>query len=81
MPTITDAELQKNANRREIERRVDVALRGADIPLLVSDVARRARCNNIQARRALTALINDRKAAEIWDPKRETEAYIAVKPS
>jgi predicted ArsR family transcriptional regulator len=73
--TLTDAELQKNRTRREIEKRVLDVVRNADIPPLVSDVARRARVNNVQARRALTALIADGKIVEIWDQQRETEAY------
>lgn len=74
--TITAVDLEKNRAHRDIERRALNALRDADIPLLISDVARRARCTNAQARRALNTLIADRRAAEVWDPKRETEAYV-----
>lgn len=73
--TATAAELERNQINREIENRCLTALAKAYLPLTVSETARRARVNNHQARRALRQLVADQRAREIWDDKRETEAY------
>jgi predicted ArsR family transcriptional regulator len=73
--TATAADLERNQIHRDIEARCLTALVQADIPLTSSQVAKKARVNTHQARRALAQLVADRRVRKIWDDKRDVDAY------
>jgi predicted transcriptional regulator len=69
------ADLERNQLHRDIELRCHTAIQAANIPLTVSETARRAHVTRFQASRALTQLVADGRVQHVWDEPRQIDAY------